>query len=374
MTHSISNIELPHSISLLEKMASESIEKGPFTYVHSGAGAETTLRANVNAFEDWHIVPRVLNDVSKRDTSTQVLGTTFSSSFALAPVGVQSIFHPDGELASARAAAYHGVPFIASTLTSYSLEEIAATLGNTPRWFQLYWSNDLELTLSMINRAEEAGYSAIVITVDTTLLGNRERDLNNGYSPLKLGKGSANYLNDPVFRSRLKSPSSNDDKEIIGKIVDVMFNPSLSWDDLRTIKSHTSLPILLKGILHEEDARKALHYGVDGLIVSNHGGRQLDGCISSLEALPPIAEVIQEKIPILLDSGIRRGSDVIKAKALGATAVLLGRPFVYGLAVAGEIGVRHVLNNLINDIDISLTLSGHSSMKQVDQSIIRKKK
>lgn len=374
MTNSISNIELPHSISLLENMASESIEKGPFTYVQSGAGAETTLRANVNAFEDWHIVPRVLNDVSIRDTSTQVLGTTFPSTFALAPVGVQSIFHPEGELASARAASHLDVPFIASTLTSHSLEEIASTLGNTPRWFQLYWSNDLELTLSMINRAEVAGYSAIVITVDTTLMGNRERDLNNGYSPLKLGKGSANYLNDPVFRSRLKSPSSNDDKEIIEKIVEVMFNPSLSWNDLRTIKSHTSLPILLKGILHEDDARKALHYGVDGLIVSNHGGRQLDGCISTLEALPPISEVIQGKIPILLDSGIRRGSDVIKAKALGASAVLLGRPFVYGLAVAGEKGVLHVLNNLINDIDISLTLTGVPSMKQVDQSIIRKRK
>lgn len=374
MTNSNSTIELPHSISLLEKMASESIEKEPFTYVHSGSGAESTLRANVDAFENWHIVPRILNDVSIRDTSTQILGTTFPSSFAIAPVGVQSIFHPDGELASARAAAHYGVPFIASTLSSYSLEEIAVSLGNTPRWFQLYWSKDLELAISMVKRAEVAGYSAIVITVDTALLGNRERDMNNSYSPLKLGKGSANYLHDPVFRSRFGSEPSSDDKEVIGKIVDVLFNPSLTWDDLRTIKNHTSLPILLKGILHEEDARKALHYGVDGLIVSNHGGRQLDGCISSLEALPPIAEVIQGKIPILLDSGIRRGSDVIKARALGASAVLLGRPFVYGLAVAGEKGVRHVLKDFINDIDISLTLAGLSSMKQIDQSIIRKKK
>ena len=354
-------------------MASESIEKGPFTYVNSGSGAESTLRANVNAFEDWHIVPRVLNDVSIRDASTQILGTTFPSSFAIAPVGVQSIFHPDGELASARAAAHYGVPFVASTLSSYSLEEVAANLGNTPRWFQLYWSKDVELALSMVKRAEEAGYSAIVITVDTALLGNRERDLNNGYSPLKLGKGSANYLHDPVFLSRLGSNPSSDDPDVIGKIVDVIFNPSLKWDDLWTIKNHTNLPVLLKGILHEEDARKALHYGVDGVIVSNHGGRQLDGCISSLEALPSIAEVIQGKVPILLDSGIRRGSDVIKAKALGANAVLLGRPFVYGLAVGGEQGVRHVLKDFIHDIDVSLALTGFSSMIQVDQSIIRKK-
>ncbi|MFC0274779.1 alpha-hydroxy-acid oxidizing protein [Metabacillus herbersteinensis] len=372
MTNLISNIELPHSISLLEKMAAASIEKGPFTYVQSGSGAENTLRANVNAFEDWHIVPKVLNDVSIRDTSTQVLGTKFPSSFGLAPVGVQSIFHADGELASARAAAHYGVPFIASTLTSYSLEEIATALGKSPRWFQLYWSNDIEITLSMVRRAEVAGYSAIVITLDTTILGNRERDLNNSYSPLKLGKGSANYINDPVFQSRLGDSSSND-QAVIKKIVDVMFAPALTWDDLRTIKNHTSLPILLKGILHEEDARKALHYGADGIIVSNHGGRQLDGCISSLEALPPIAEAIQGNIPILLDSGIRRGPDVIKAKALGATAVLLGRPFVYGLAVAGEQGVRHVLNHLINDIDISLALTGLSLMEQVNYSVIRKK-
>ena len=374
MTNSILNIELPHSVQLLEHMASESIEKGPFTYVNSGSGAESTLRANVNAFDDWHIVPRVLNDVSIRDTSTQVLGTIFPSTFAIAPVGVQSIFHPDGELASARAAAHHGVPFIASTLSSYSLEEIAANLGTTPRWFQLYWSKDVELALSMVKRAEKSGYSAIVITVDTALLGNRERDLNNGYSPLKLGKGSANYLHDPVFLSRLGSNPSSDDPDVIGKIVDVIFNPSLTWDDLRTIKNHTKLPVLLKGILHEEDARKALHYGVDGVIVSNHGGRQLDGCISSFEALPSIAEVIQGVVPILLDSGIRRGSDVIKARALGANAVLLGRPFVYGLAVAGENGVRHVLNDFINDIDVSLALTGFSSLQQVNRSIIRTNK
>ena len=374
MTNSIANLELPHSISLLEKMASEAIEKGPFTYVHSGAGGESTLRANVSAFEDWHIVPRFLNDVANRDTSTHILGTSFPSSFGMAPVGVQSIFHPEGELASARAAAHYNVPFIASTLTTYSLEEIAVALGNTPRWFQLYWSKDLELALSMVKRAEASGYSAIVITVDTALLGNRERDLNNGYSPLKLGKGAGNYLNDPVFKSRQPGSFSADDPEVIKQIVDVIFNPSLSWDDIRVIKSHTSLPIILKGVLHEEDARKALNYGVDGLIVSNHGGRQLDGCISSLEALPAIAEVVQGKVPILLDSGIRRGSDVIKAKALGANAVLLGRPFVYGLSVAGEEGVRHVLKDFINDIDVTLGLTGFSSMQQVDLNVIRKKK
>ncbi|MDI2587274.1 alpha-hydroxy-acid oxidizing protein [Psychrobacillus sp. NEAU-3TGS] len=373
MTNSVSNLELPHSVSLLEKVAAESIENGPFTYVHSGSGNEITLKANIDAFESWQIVPKYLNDVSIRDTSSKILGTTFPNSFALAPVGVQSIFHPEGELASARAAAHHGVPFIASTFTSHSLEEIATHLGDTPRWFQLYWSKDEELAISMVKRAEKAGYSAIVITVDTSLIGNRERDLNNGYSPLKLGKGSANYINDPVFLERFKTRPSSDDKGVIDKIGDLLFNPSLTWEDLRTIKKHTSLPILLKGILHEEDASKALDYGVDGLIVSNHGGRQLDGCISSLEALPPIADVIQDRIPILLDSGIRRGSDVIKARALGASAVLLGRPFVYGLAVSGEQGVRHVLKNLINDIDTSLALTGCTSMTQVNESIIRRK-
>lgn len=374
MTSSISHVELPHSISLLEQMASKSIEKGPFTYVHSGAGNESTLRANEAAFEDWYIVPQYLNDVSFRDTSATLLGTTFPSSFALAPIGVQSIFHPEGELASARAAAACGVPFIASTLSSYSLEDIAANLGNTPRWYQLYWSNDEEMAISMVRRAEEAGYTAIVITIDTSLLGNRERDLNNRYSPLKLGKGAANYLHDPVFQGRFASPPSADDPEVIKNIVDIIFNPSLTWENLKTIKEHTKLPILLKGILHEEDARKALHHGVDGIIVSNHGGRQLDGCISSLEALPSIAEVVQGKIPVLLDSGIRRGSDVVKAKALGADVVLLGRPFIYGLAVAGEQGVEHVLRNMINDIDVTLALSGFASMKEVNSSLIRRKK
>lgn len=374
MTHSISQLELPHSISLLEEMASKSIEKGPFTYVHSGAGNESTLRANEAAFEDWHIVPQYLNDVSTRNTSTTILGTTFPSSFGLAPIGVQSIFHPEGELASARAAATCGVPFIASTLSSYCLEDIASNLGDTPRWYQLYWSSDEEMAISMVRRAEKAGYSAIVITIDTSLLGNRERDLNNRYSPLKLGKGAANYLHDPVFQGRFTSPPSADDPDVIKNIVDIIFNPSLTWDNLKTIKEQTKLPILLKGILHEEDARKAIHYGVDGIIISNHGGRQLDGCISSLEALPSIAKMVQGKIPLLLDSGIRRGSDVIKAKALGADVVLLGRPFIYGLAVAGEHGVEHVLRNMINDIDVTMALSGIASMKEVNSSLIRRKK
>ncbi|WP_078378806.1 alpha-hydroxy-acid oxidizing protein [Sutcliffiella halmapala] len=372
MSNLLSNIEMPYSYSLLEKLASESIEINPFTYVNSGAGGELTLRANENAFENWSIVPTVLNDVSARDSAVTVLGTVFPSAFGLAPVGVQGIFHSEGELASARAAASLGVPYIASTLSTFSLEEIAKVSGDSPKWFQLYWSKDIEITLSMVDRAEAAGYSAIVITVDTALLGNRERDLNNNYSPFMLGKGSANYLHDPVFQSRLATATHKDESATIKKIIDIMFTPSLSWDDLRTIKSHTSLPILIKGILHEDDARKALHYGVDGIIVSNHGGRQLDGCIASLEALPNVADAIQGEIPILMDSGIRRGADVIKAKALGATAVLIGRPYIYGLAIAGEKGVSHVLNSLNKDIDISLALTGKTSMEMVNRSILRR--
>jgi lactate 2-monooxygenase len=372
VTNLLKKTDLPFSCDLLEKLAEEKLETGPFTYVQSGAGSESTLRANIQAFENYRIVPRVLRDVSRRNGSTKVLNIELQAPFLLAPVGMQGIVHPEGELASARAASSLGIPYIASTVSTYSLEEIAEALGDTPRWFQLYWTCDPELTFSLVRRAEQAGYSAIVITVDTPVLGFRARDLNNDYFPLKLGKGAGNFFHDPVFRSRLRQPPEEDFEGAIQYLLDVIFHPSLTWEQIHQLKKQTSLPILIKGVLHKEDAEKALGYGLDGIIVSNHGGRQLDGCISSLEALPSIVEVIQEKIPVLLDSGIRRGVDVIIARALGASAVLLGRPYVYGLAVEGEEGVKHVLESFMKDIDISLALSGVSELDQVDSSLICK--
>jgi lactate 2-monooxygenase len=358
---------LPISIEDWEQRARAVLPDGPFDYICGGSGAEETLTANRTAFQRWAIVPRMLRDVSDRTMSITLLGHHLNTPILLAPIGMQGIAHPEGELATARAAAAFGVPFIVSTVSTYSLEQIAETMGDAPRWFQLYWSNDREVSASMVRRAEAAGYSAIVLTVDTIMLGWKRRDFRNGYSPLKEGKGLANYINDPVFCSRL--PVVNEET-VVQEILRNIYHPALSWEDIHFLRQQTSLPILVKGILHPEDAKLAVEHGVDGIIVSNHGGRQLDGAISSLDALPPIAEVVGGRIPLLLDSGIRTGADIIKALALGADAVLIGRPFLYGLAVAGEKGVARVIDTLISELDVSLALSGSRSVRDLNHGIL----
>lgn len=339
-----------------EKLAKGNIDHNAFTYIQSGAGREETLRSNEEDFRKIKLIPRYLKDVSNVCLKTNILGETLPYPFMLAPVGMQGIAHRDGELGTARAANALKVPFIASTVTTYSLEEIAAELPDTIKWFQLYWSGDWEITASFLRRAENAGYSAIVVTVDTPLLGWREKDLTNGYSPLKVGKGAGNYFSDPVFLQRLKRSPQEDSTAAAEEMIKLVLEPKLTWDDIRFIREYTSLPIIIKGILHPEDAKKALNYGVDGIVVSNHGGRQLDGAISSIEALPAIVEEIQNKIPILFDSGIRSGADAVKALTLGADAVCLGRPFVYGLATAGQEGVSQVLQNFIQDLKVTKSL------------------
>jgi lactate 2-monooxygenase len=358
---------LPISSEDWEQRARAILPDGPFDYICGGSGAEETLAANRTAFQRWAIVPRMLRDVSDRTLSITLFDQHLDTPILLAPIGMQGIAHPEGELATARAAAAYGVPFIVSTVSTYSLEQIAETMGDAPRWFQLYWSNDREVSASMVRRAEAAGYSAIVLTVDTIMLGWKRRDFRNGYSPLKEGKGLANYINDPVFCSRL--PVVNEESAV-QEILRNIYHPALSWEDIRFLRQQTRLPILLKGILHPEDAKLAVEHGVDGLIVSNHGGRQLDGAISSLDALPPIVEAVGGRIPLLLDSGIRTGADIIKALALGANAVLIGRPFLYGLAVAGEKGVARVIDTLISELDVSLALSGSKSVSDLNRGIL----
>ncbi|MFC0186843.1 alpha-hydroxy-acid oxidizing protein [Fictibacillus aquaticus] len=363
---------LPYSYSHLEKAAELTLEKEPFTYVQSGAGAEVTLRANEEAFERWAIVPRVLKDVSSRNLSANLLGTHLPSSFMLAPIGNQGILHDEGELASAKAAAAFGVPFIASTVSTFSLEEIAAANGDGSRWFQLYWSSDFEVTASMVQRAETAGYSAIVVTVDMPVVGHRERDLNYQYFPLALGKGAANFLQDPVFQSRLSKSPVEERDVALAELLSVFFEPALTWDKVQELRKITSLPILIKGILHADDAKIAVDLAFDGIVVSNHGGRQLDGCFSSLDALPAIADTVKGRIPVLFDSGIRRGADAVKALSLGADAVLLGRPYVYGLAAGGENGVKHVIEQFIKDFDSAIALTGLTKASDANRSILRK--
>jgi isopentenyl diphosphate isomerase/L-lactate dehydrogenase-like FMN-dependent dehydrogenase len=323
------------------------------------------MDANREAFARHRIVPRVLRDVAERDLSTTVLGTKMPAPLMLAPIGVQKVIDEEGELATARAAAAVGVPMIASTAAHFSLERIAEAGGEAPRWFQLYWPNDPELLESLIRRAEAAGYGAIVLTVDTFIPGWKPRDLQQAWLPFLNQMGVANYFEDPVFRAHLESDPEEDPGAATGHFLGVQANPSLSWEDLGRLRELTSLPIVVKGIQHPDDAREAADRGADGIVVSNHGGRQVDGAIGSLDALPPIAEAVGGEIAVLFDSGVRNGSDVFKALALGADAVCLGRPYVWGLALGGQAGVEAVLRMVLAELDLTMALSGYTRPEQL---------
>ncbi|HEX5439946.1 MAG TPA: lactate 2-monooxygenase [Ktedonobacterales bacterium] len=365
----------PMTYDQLEEQARQKLSPEAFGYVAGGAGGEETMRANRAAIERWQIVPRMLRNVGERDTRVSLLGATMPAPLMLAPIGVQSIVHPDAEVAVARAAASLGVPFILSTASSKTMEEVAQAAdaaGKAPRWYQLYWGRDPELTASFLARAERAGYSAIVVTLDTPLLSWRERDIAYAYLPFLQGEGIANYVSDPVFRASLPQPPEENPQAAVMRFVQVFSNPTLTWDDVAFLREHTRLPLLLKGILHPDDARRALDAGAAGIIVSNHGGRQVDGAIPALEALPGIVAAVGGRAPVLFDSGIRRGADIFRAMALGAQATLLGRPYIWGLALGGEAGVRDVLLNTLADFDLTLALSGYTSCAQLTPETLRR--
>lgn len=362
--------EYPVSYEDLVERAREELDDEAFAYVAGGAGSESTVAANDRAFDRWRIVPRILRDVDERDLSTDLFGRTLPAPVALAPIGVQSILHDEGELAAARAAASVDVPFVSSSAASHTLEEIADELGDSPGWFQLYWSADRSVAASFLERAESAGYEAIVVTLDTPMMGWRERDVELAYLPFLRAEGVANYFEDPAFRNRLDAPPEEDIVSAIESFVDCFGDASLTWDDLDFLREHADLPIVLKGVLHPDDAREAVERGVDGLVVSNHGGRQVDGAIPALDALPTVVEAVDGEIPVLFDSGIRRGADAFRAIALGADAVLLGRPYAFGLGVGGEDGVRAVLDNFLADLDLTVGLSGCDRIDDVDRSTI----
>lgn len=346
----------PYRYEDLEKAAAAALAPEAFGYIRSGAGGEETLRNNRKALEEIAIIPRMLRSVETIDLQVNLFGHTYAAPVLLAPIGMQKLSHPDAELATVRAASKHGVPMIVSTASTYSLEDIADAAPQHPKWFQLYWSDkNPQVSLNMAKRAEQAGYDAIVVTVDTVMLGWRETDLANQFSPLKKGYGMGNYRNDDVFMSIV---GSDDHDAILNEIVRNFFHPSLNWKSIEQLKQVTKLPVLIKGLLHPDDARLAIEYGADGIIVSNHGGRQLDGVIGAAEALPLIAEQVKGQIPVLMDSGIRRGVDVVKALALGADAVCIGRPFAYGLAAGGEAGVSKVLERFLDDVRASFGLAG----------------
>jgi len=360
--------EQPVSLEELDRKARSVLDPAAYDYLAGGAGSEDTVRANREAFRRWRIVPRFLRDVSRRDLGVDVLGLRLPVPLMLAPIGVLSILHKEADLAVARAARSLGVPLILSTASSTTIEDVAVAMGETPRWFQLYWPKDNELAASFLHRAEQAGYGAIVVTLDTFLLGWRERDLQNAYLPFLKGDGLANYVSDPVFRDRVGGDPRSNPARALEYFLRVFSDPARTWSDFERLRQVTRLPLLVKGVLHPDDARRAVDHGAAGVIVSNHGGRQLDGCIAAIDALPGVAGAVGDQTTVLFDSGIRRGSDVFKALALGARCALVGRPYCYGLAVGGEHGVRDVLSNLIADIDLTLGLAGYTSFAEVDRA------
>jgi L-lactate dehydrogenase (cytochrome) len=349
-------------LASLERHAAEVLPPEALGYIVPSAGGGSTARANVAAFEQWRIVPRMLRDHAIRDLSTEVLGTPMAAPVLLGPVGVQTLAHPEGELATARAAAALGLTYVHSTQAGHSIEQAAEANGDGQRWFQLYWPTHDELCESFLSRAQASGYSTLVLTLDTTLLGWRPRDLDRGYLPFLANQGIANYTSDPVFSAMLDKPAEEDPATAGLAFAGVFPNPGLSWEQLPWLRERWDGPIVLKGVQHVDDARRAVDAGVQGIVVSNHGGRQVDGAVASLDVLPGIAEAVGEQLTVLFDSGVRSGPDVLKALALGADAALLGRPYLYGLALGGQEGVEHVLRCLLAELDLTMGNAGCSTL------------
>lgn len=350
----------------LRREAAEHLSNDAYDYVAGGAGSEGTVRENRAAFDRYRIVPRVFRDVARRNLSTTFLGCDLAAPVGLGPVGGQAAFHDEGELASARAAADLGVPFCLSTGASRSIEDVAAAMDDVnddaPRLFQLYWPREWDVAASLVERAAAADYDAVVLTLDSQLTKWRRRNLRNNFS-LSDAAPKELLTSDPAVR-RLADERGVPVEEFARSDA-LAKDASLTWEDLEWLRERTDLPIVLKGIVHPEDARLAVEHGVDGLIVSTHGGRQIDGARAALAALPAISDDIGADVPILFDSGVRTGADAFKALALGADAVLLGRPFVFGLAIDGRRGVREVAANVLAELDSVLGLSGHADVGDV---------
>ncbi|KRD45496.1 lactate 2-monooxygenase [Cellulomonas sp. Root930] len=398
---------VPVEPAALEAAARRRMTDVAWAYVNGSAGRQRTAQANLDAFDRHRIVPRMLVDVEQRDASVELFGRRLPAPLLFAPIGVLELAHPDADHAVARAARALGLPMVISSQASVPMEDVAGTLGDAPRWFQLYWSKDDDVVDSFVHRAEAIGSEAIVVTLDTHVLGWRTRDLDLAYLPFARGEGIAQYTSDPAFRrlveARVAAPRPTEDpsprptpsavralhsmaghypgrlrdnlrsplpRAAVETFLDVFSRSSLTWDDLARLRERTSLPLLLKGIQHADDARLALDHGVDGIIVSNHGGRQIDGAVASLDALPAVVEAVDGRVPVLFDSGIRSGADVVTALALGARAVLVGRPWVYGLALAGAEGARAVMQHLWAELDLTLALSGVRSVDEIGPDLL----
>jgi lactate 2-monooxygenase len=355
-----------------EARAAQALPPSIVSYVAGGAGDEGTQRANVAAFQRWGLIPRMFVGATQRDLSVELFGLTLPSPVFMAPVGVIGLCAQDGhgDLATARAAARTGVPMVASTLSVDPLEDVAAEFGGTPGFFQLYTPTDHDLAESLVRRAEAAGFKGIVVTLDTWITGWRPRDLATSNFPQLRGHCLANYFSDPVFRKQMEQASGQDPSAAILKWVQVFGNP-LTWDDLTWLRSITTLPLIVKGICHPDDARRAIDGGVDGIYCSNHGGRQANGGLPALDMLPEVVEAA-DGVPVLFDSGIRSGADVIKALALGATAVGIGRPYAYGLAIGGEAGLVHVLRAILAEADLIMAVDGYPRLADLTPDALRR--
>jgi lactate 2-monooxygenase len=394
---------VPVNVAALEEAARRGMSAEAHAYVAGGAGSESTMRANRAAFDSWRIVPRMLRDVSVRDTSVELFGQRLPSPVIVSPIGALELAHPEADLAVARAAASLGVPYAFSSQASVSMERCAGAMGAAPRWYQLYWSKDDDLVASFVSRAERCGCSAVVLTLDTTFLGWRTRDLDLGYLPFLHGKGIAQYTSDPVFMRKVREPSPGPTPEsgrvtiaalraalnmaravpggTIGNLRTgvalaavrrfvATYSRSLTWANLATLRAMTKLPILLKGILHPDDAQRALDHGMNGIVVSNHGGRQVDGSIASLDALPGVVAAVAGRVPVLMDGSVRGGADVFKALALGASAAGIGRTYAYGLALAGEDGVREVIANVMGEFELTMALAGCARVSDIGRDAV----
>jgi lactate 2-monooxygenase len=398
---------IPADFNSLEAQAKERMSPEAYAYIAGGAGRETTMSSNRLDFNRWGIWPRMLRDVSERDISIELFGKKLPTPFLTAPIGVLEMAHKEADIAVAKATSAMDIPMIFSNQASVPMEDCTAVMGAGPRWFQLYWSKSNDLVASLVSRAEACGCDAIVVTLDTTMLGWRIRDLDLAYLPFLQGKGIAQYISDPVFQKLVDEMPDEDPNGLkppinlntlgnisalmkrypgstvgnfktkrplkaVRQFISVYSRPSLTWDDLPFLRKHTSLPILLKGILHPEDAQKAVDVGVDGIIVSNHGGRQVDGSVSAIAALPEVIRAVNNNIPVLLDSGIRGGADTFKAIALGAKAVCIGRPYVYALTLAGMEGVKQLLQYFVADFELTMGLAGCTSISEINSDSLKK--
>ncbi|PND56326.1 lactate 2-monooxygenase [Mycobacterium sp. ENV421] len=362
---------LPISFDELEARAAQALPSSIWSYVAGGAGDERTQRVNVSAFEQWGLIPRMLVGATERDLSVELWGRRWPAPVFMAPIGVIGLCTQDhhGDLAAARAAARTGVPMCVSTLTMDPLEDVAAEFGDTPGLFQLYTPTDREMAESFVRRAEAAGYTGIVVTLDTWVPGWRPRDLSTANFPQLRGMCLSNYISDPVFRAKVDADIDADPRNAVLSWVS-NFGNSLTWDDLTWLRSLTSLPLILKGICHPDDARRAIDAGVDGIYCSNHGGRQANGGVPAIDCLPDVVAAAGD-VPVLFDSGIRSGADIVKALALGAKAVGIGRPYAYGAALAGTDGIVHVLRSLLAETDLIMAIDGYPTLGDLTPAALR---